>query len=122
MGEYANREIETFGYASPGFATSIQRHLLHWSRKWNPNFREFVESKQTAPGPAGYAVASERPLEDLKSNPYAIGIAAIMHVKNYPNVKVLARVVDQQKRSGRPDSGKRRQPQLSTDSRCVFLR
>ena len=88
-GEYADREIETFGYASPGFATSIQRHLLHWSRKWNPNFREFVESKQTAPGPDGYAVASERPLEGLESNPYAMGIAAIMHVKNYPNVKVL---------------------------------
>ena len=50
-GEHADREIETFGYASPGFATSIQRHLLHWSKKWNPNFREFVESKQTAPGP-----------------------------------------------------------------------
>lgn len=89
QGDYADREIETFGYASPGFATSIQRHLLHWSRKWNPNFREFVESKQAAPGPDGYAVASERPLEDLESNPYAMGIAAIMHVKNYPNLKVL---------------------------------
>ncbi|MCY3815721.1 MAG: hypothetical protein OXG59_05455 [Gammaproteobacteria bacterium] len=88
-GEHADREIETFGYASPGFATSIQRHLLHWSKKWNPNFREFVESKQTAPGPDGYAVSSERPLEELESNPYAMGIAAIMHVKNYRNVKVL---------------------------------
>ena len=89
-GDYRDRDIETFGYASPGFATSIQRHLLHWSRNWNPNFREFVESKQVAPGPEGHAVASERPLEDLESNPYAMGIAAIMHAKNYPNVKVLA--------------------------------
>lgn len=88
-GEYAGRDIETFGYASPGFATSIQRHLMHWSRKWNPNFREFVEAKQTAPGPDGHAVSSERPLEDLESNRFAMGIAAIMHARNYPGVKVL---------------------------------
>lgn len=88
-GEYVGREIETFGYASPGFATSIQRHLMHWSRKWNPNFREFVEAKQTAPGPDGHAVSSERPLEDLESNRFAMGIAAIMHVRNYAGVKVL---------------------------------
>ena len=88
-GDYAEREIETFGYASPGFATSIQRHLLHWSKKWNPNFREFVESKQTAPGPDGYAVSSERPLEELESNRFAMGIAAMMHVRNYPGIKAL---------------------------------
>lgn len=88
-GAYANREIETFGYAAPGFAIAIERNWFHWSKKWNPNFREYVEYKQVAPGPLGDAVASERPLEDLMTNKYAIGIAALMHVKNYPHVKVL---------------------------------
>lgn len=88
-GAYANREIETFGYAAPGFAIAIERNWFHWSKKWNPNFKEYVEYKQTAPGVEGSAVASERPLEDLKTNKYAIGIAALMHVKNYSHVKVL---------------------------------
>ncbi|HEX8937099.1 MAG TPA: substrate-binding domain-containing protein, partial [Sphingomicrobium sp.] len=35
------------------------------------------------------AVASERPLEIISKNPYAIGIAGIMHVKDYPDLKVL---------------------------------
>ncbi len=89
-GKYAGREIETFGYAAPGFAISIERHLLHWSKKWNPNFREYVESKQTTPDDQGLAVASERPLEDLEINEFAIGIVALMHAKQYPNVKILA--------------------------------
>lgn len=88
-GDYANREIETFGYAAPGFAIAIERSWFHWSKKWNPNFREYVESKQTSPDEQGKAVASERPLEDLKTNKFSIGIAALMHVKNYPDVKVL---------------------------------
>ncbi len=88
-GDYAKREIETFGYAAPGFAIAIERSWFHWSKKWNPNFREYVETKQTSPGDLGQAVASERPLEDLRTNKHAIGIAALMHVKNYPYVKVL---------------------------------
>jgi phosphate transport system substrate-binding protein len=88
-GEYANHEIETFGYSAPGFAIAIERSWFHWSKKWNPNFREYVEYKQTSPDALGQAVASERPLEDLKTNKFSIGIAALMHVKNYPHVKVL---------------------------------
>lgn len=89
-GDYKGREIETFGYASPGFATAIERHLFNWSKKWNPNFREYVEAKQTGAGEDGYAVASERPLEDLATNEFSIGIAALMHAKRYANVKILA--------------------------------
>ena len=89
-GDYNGREIETFGYASPGFATAIERHLFNWSKKWNPNLREYVEAKQTGAGEDGYAVASELPLEDLEKDEFAIGISALMHVKRYANVKVLA--------------------------------
>lgn len=88
-GEFGGREIETFGYCSPGFATYFERNWFHWSKKWNPNFREYVETKQTSPGEAGAAVDSLRPLEDLRTNKFALGIAALMHVKNHPHVKVL---------------------------------
>lgn len=89
-GEYADKEIQTFGYSAPGFATYFERNWFHWSKKWNPNFMEYVEYKQASPDPAGLAVASERPLEGLASNKYAIGIAGLMHAKNYPHLKVLA--------------------------------
>jgi phosphate transport system substrate-binding protein len=89
-GDYQGREIDTFGYCAPGFATYFERNWFHWSHKWNPNFREYVEEKQGTPDPAGRAVASQRPLEDLAKNKYAIGLAALMHVRDYPHVKVLA--------------------------------
>ena len=88
-GEFARQEISTFGYCAPGFAIAIQRNWFHWSDKWNPNFMQYVEAKQGTPGPDGNAVASDRPLEMLSKNKYAIGIAALMHAKDYPNVKVL---------------------------------
>jgi phosphate transport system substrate-binding protein len=89
-GDWANKEIQTFGYSAPGFATYFERNWFHWSDKWNPNFRQFVEEKQTTPDAFGAAVASERPLEELSKNKYGMGLAALMHVKDYPNLKVLA--------------------------------
>jgi phosphate transport system substrate-binding protein len=88
-GEFAGREIETFGYCAPGFAVYFERNWFHWSKKWNGNFKEYVESKQGTPDAEGVAVASERPLETLGKNKFAIGIAGLMHVKDYPDVKVL---------------------------------
>lgn len=87
-GAMANKEIETFGYVAPGFSIAIQRHLLSWSQKMNPNFREYVEAKQAVPGMEN-DIASTAALADLSKNPNAIGIAALMHAKNYPDVKVL---------------------------------
>ena len=89
-GEFAAKEIETFGYSAPGFAIYFERNWFHWSKKWNPNFREYVEGKQATADPAGAAVTSEHALELLSKNKYAIGLAALMNVKNYPDVKVLA--------------------------------
>lgn len=88
-GEFAGKEIETFGYCAQGFETAIMRTWFHWSNKWNPNFKQYVEAKQATPDAAGAAVASERPLEVLSKNKFALGIAALMHVKDFPDVKVL---------------------------------
>ena len=89
QGSYAKKEIQTYGYSAPGFETAIERHWFHWSHKWNPNFMEYVEQKEAVSGPLGEAVSSERPLEIISKNPYAIGIAGIMHIKDYPDLKVL---------------------------------
>jgi phosphate transport system substrate-binding protein len=88
-GEFADRDIATFGYIAPGFEISVQRTLFHWSDKWNGNFMQYVETKQTTPDAEGAKVDSVRPLEMLEHNKFAIGIAALMHVKDFPHVKVL---------------------------------
>lgn len=88
-GPFKGREIQTYGYSAPGFEQAIERHWFHWSHKWNPNFMEYVEAKMAVEGPMGDAVKSERPLEVLSKDKYGIGIAALMHVKDYPNLKVL---------------------------------
>ena len=62
---------------------------MHWSVKWNENFKEYVEEKQTTPDAAGRAVASERMLEELSKDKFGIAWAALMHVKDYPSVRVL---------------------------------
>jgi len=87
-GAWANKEIQTYGYSAPGFAISIERHLMHWSHKYNPNFREYVETKQVAPGSDG-TVDSDTALGELEKDRYGLAIAALMHVKDHPNLKLL---------------------------------
>jgi phosphate transport system substrate-binding protein len=87
-GVWANKEIQTYGYSAPGFAISIERHLMHWSHKYNPNFREYVETKQVAPGSDG-TVDSDTALGELEKDRYGLAIAALMHVKDHPNLKLL---------------------------------
>ena len=87
-GAWASKEIQTYGYSAPGFAISIERHLMHWSHKYNPNFREYVETKQVAPGSDG-TVDSDVALSELEKDKYGLAIAALMHVKDHPNLKLL---------------------------------
>jgi len=89
-GEWADKEIQTYGYIAPGFTIYFQRRLLHWSDKWNPNYKQYVEAKEATPDELGKAVSSERMLEELSKDKYGIGWAAMMHVKDYPNVRPLA--------------------------------
>lgn len=87
-GPCRGKEIQTYGYTAPGFAIAIERHLMHWSNKYNPNFKEYVEAKQASPGSEG-EIASTAALEELSRNPCGLAIMPLMHVKNYPNLKVL---------------------------------
>jgi phosphate transport system substrate-binding protein len=79
-GEWANKEIQTYGYVAPGFATNFQRLVMHWSIKWNPNFKEYVEAKEATNDAAGRAVSSQRMYEALEKDRYGIGWGALMHV------------------------------------------
>ena len=89
-GDFANHEIQTYAYNAPGFEIFFERNLFHWAHKWNPNLKEYVEPKQTVAGKDGEVVASDAILSAIEKDKYAIGIAALMHVKDHPNLKVLA--------------------------------
>ncbi len=101
-GDWGNKDIQTYGYVAPGFATSFQRLVMHWSIKWNPNFKEYVEAKEATNDPAGRAVSSQRMYEALEKDRYGIGWGAMMHVTGtcvnpdgskcpgYSGVKVIA--------------------------------
>jgi phosphate transport system substrate-binding protein len=79
-GDWADKEIQTYGYVAPGFATNFQRLVMHWSVKWNPNFKEYVEAKEATSDAAGAAVVSQRMYETLEKDKYGIGWGALMHV------------------------------------------
>jgi phosphate transport system substrate-binding protein len=101
-GEYQDKEIQTYGYVAPGFAVNFERLVMHWSTKWNPNFREYVEVKQATNDAGGKAVYSQRMYEALQKDRFGIGWGALMHVNGtcvypdgskcpgYPGLKVLA--------------------------------
>ena len=100
-GDWADKEIQTYGYVAPGFATNFERQVLHWSVKWNPNFKEFVEEKEATNDASGRAVQSQRMLEAIERDKYGIAWTALMHVHGtcvrpdgskcvaYSDVKVL---------------------------------
>jgi phosphate transport system substrate-binding protein len=89
-GDWANKEIQTYGYAAPGFEVYFERKLFHWVDKWNGNLRDYVEPKEAEAGEKGKAVTSLQMLDDLSKDKYGIGWVAMFHAENYPNLKALA--------------------------------
>ena len=59
-GRWAREQIRTNGYVAPGFEVSFERHVMHWSDKWNPNFEEYVEEKEATPDADGKKVWSQK--------------------------------------------------------------
>jgi phosphate transport system substrate-binding protein len=79
-GEWANKPIQTYGYIAPGFETNFERQVMHWSDKWNGNYKEYLEEKEATNDSQGKAVISQRMLEALQKDKYGIGWTGLMHV------------------------------------------
>ncbi len=89
-GEWAGKPIQTYGYVAPGFTVYFERKVLHWSDKYNGNFREYVEPKEAEAGPEGKPVSVLTMLDTLSHDRFGIGWAAMFHAKDYPALKTLA--------------------------------
>jgi phosphate transport system substrate-binding protein len=91
-GEWADKPIRTYGYAFTGMTNFFQRTVFHGGQKWNPNYREYVESetKMVSDGDIGRTGSSYYMLSELSRDRYGIAWSGIPHARNSPGVKPVA--------------------------------
>ena len=86
-GHWADAPIQTYGFAQTGMTTFFEREVFGGGRKWNPNYREYVEagSKQQAPG----ALTTKDMMAALSENSYGIALAGLYHADGIEHVRPL---------------------------------
>jgi phosphate transport system substrate-binding protein len=86
-GHWADAPIQTYGFAQTGMTTFFERVVFGGGRKWNPNYREYVEagSKQQAPG----SLTTKDMMAALSEDPYGIALAGLYHANGIEQVKPL---------------------------------
>jgi phosphate transport system substrate-binding protein len=86
-GEWADREIQTYGYAAGGMAHFFELEVLKGSNKWNGNYRQYVENgtKILAAGRESAGVLAM--LAELEKNPSGIAWAGMPQWKQVPQIK-----------------------------------
>lgn len=92
-GEWADRPIQTYGHAPSGTTRFFQLKVLANSAKWNPNYREYVEtgSKMIADDDRAAQRGSVRTmLNELKSDRYGIAWTVVPQAKQVPGLKPVA--------------------------------
>ena len=86
-GEWANREIQTYGYAAGGMAHFFEIEVLKGSNKWNGNYRQYVENgtKILTAGREFAGVLAM--LAELEHDKYGIAWAGMPQWNQVPQVK-----------------------------------
>jgi len=98
-GEWAHREIQTYGHAPSGTTRFFQWKVLGNGDKWNPNFREYVES-------GSKMIADEDRTEqrlglrsmlgnELAKDPYGIAWTVMPQAKGISGIKLVAIATDE---------------------------
>jgi len=91
-GEWKDKPINTYGYANTGMAKFFELKVFNGGEKWNPNYREYVESgtRMVSAGEIGETGGSKSMLAELSKDKYGIGWSGIAHAKSYPQLRPLA--------------------------------
>jgi phosphate transport system substrate-binding protein len=91
-GKWANKPIQTYGYANTGMAKFFELKVFKGGEKWNPNYREYVESgtRMISEGEIGHTGGSKHMLSELSKDKYGIGWSGIAHAKDFPQLKPIA--------------------------------
>ncbi len=88
-GEWADKPIQTYGYADTGMRHFFELKVFGGGGKWNPNYREYVETgtKMVADGSG---LGSRDMLLTLAKDKYGIGWSGFGQVNRIPGVNVKA--------------------------------
>jgi phosphate transport system substrate-binding protein len=86
QGEWADKEIRTYGYANGGMAGFFEIAVLKGSNKWNSNYRQYVENgtKILTPGRENGGVLYM--LAELERDKYGIAWAGMPQWKQVPQI------------------------------------
>jgi phosphate transport system substrate-binding protein len=92
-GDWADKPIQTYGHAPSGTSRFFQLKVLHSSDKWNPNYREYVEtgSKMIADDDQGQLGGLQHMLADeLAHDRYGIAWTIVPQARKVQGLKPLA--------------------------------
>jgi len=91
-GDWADKTIQTYGYAPSGMSAFFELNVFHGGTKWNPNYREYVETggREVANGELGPSVSIQHMLGELASNKYGIAYTGMQYARRFPQVKAVA--------------------------------
>lgn len=87
-GEWADKPIQTYGYAPTGMSNFFEMKVFHGGTKWNPNLRQFVET--SAKQATYHAGTTDQMMDELSRDRYGIAWAGLAHAKGKPGVKAIA--------------------------------
>ncbi len=92
-GEWSDKPIQTYGYTFTGMKWFFQMKVFHGGQKWNPNYREYVETESfmvDRDNPSGRMLTIDQMLVDLSKDKYGIAYCPLHYAKNFPQVKPIA--------------------------------
>ncbi|HZZ92165.1 MAG TPA: substrate-binding domain-containing protein [Usitatibacter sp.] len=93
-GEWAGKEIQTYGHAPSGTTRFFQWKVMGNGDKWNPNYREYVETGSkmiAAEDKATQNLGLQHMLrEELARNPYGIAWTVMPQAKGIDGIKPIA--------------------------------
>ena len=91
-GEWADKPIQTYGYADTGMRHFFELRVFGGGGKWNPNYREYTETG-TKMVPDGSGVGSRDMLITLSKDKYGIGWSGFGQANRVPegaNLRAIA--------------------------------
>lgn len=90
-GDWADKPIQTYGYAPSGMSAFFELNVFHGGTKWNPNYREYVETggREVDNGALGPSVSIQHMLGELANNKYGIAYTGMQYGRKVPQVKAI---------------------------------
>ena len=92
-GEWKNKTINTYGYAYTGMRYFFQQKVFHGADKFNPNYREYVESQSKMvdrTSKEGQRLTIDGMLADLSKDRSGIAYVPLHYAKQFTNLKPIS--------------------------------